>query len=47
MGRESPHVLRSLVSQDEMIEQYRRIFLATADSSPVTSPVERGVPLVA
>jgi glycosyltransferase involved in cell wall biosynthesis len=47
MGRESPRVLRSLVSQEEMIEQYRRIFLAAADSNPVTSPVERGVPLVA
>ena len=42
MGQESPRVLRSLVSQDEMIEQYRRIFLAAADSSPVTGPVRRG-----
>jgi O-antigen biosynthesis protein len=41
MGRESPRVLRSLVSQDEMIEQYRRIFLAAADSSPITGPLRR------
>ena len=40
MARQSSWVLRRLLSHDEMIDQYERLFLAAAQSRPLADPNE-------